>query len=306
MLRTYVQGDSHGWYKWLPRLAHAYNSSIHSATGQPPYFLLYSFDPKGIIDFLSKERRYVERPQLARERATKLVTESPTGSGSNGCRPEIIEHLRKYREFEQDLCNLDRPSLPDARNFDLLASDQRKVPRMRYQNGKGVPTNDFSRTLQTLYDAELARANDHFLNVPSPPRSLRLRPADDIAIIQRHLLQLRAHSHRRYLQMVLEEGHMSAPSADILGIGSWVEENDEKVQKWLVWFGVPVWYVTHVPLPASTIQSIFASLDLRLLLKPWEEMKHGPKALAGKRTRKQERRLQVELDSADEDPVSTT
>ncbi|TFY52449.1 hypothetical protein EVJ58_g10011 [Rhodofomes roseus] len=74
MLRAYIQGDRNSWAKWLPALAHAYNSSVHSTTGYSPYFLLYGFEPKGALDFVSNNNRYEERPQLVSERATDFVT----------------------------------------------------------------------------------------------------------------------------------------------------------------------------------------------------------------------------------------
>ncbi|TFY53089.1 hypothetical protein EVJ58_g9647 [Rhodofomes roseus] len=73
MLRAYVQGDRQGWAKWLPALAHAYNSSIHSATGYSPYFLLYGFEPKGTMDFIGHTNRYEQRPLLVSEKATEFV-----------------------------------------------------------------------------------------------------------------------------------------------------------------------------------------------------------------------------------------
>lgn len=52
MLRAYIQSNRKDWSSWLPFLQHAYNSSMHLATGYSPYFLLYSFHPKGPLDFL--------------------------------------------------------------------------------------------------------------------------------------------------------------------------------------------------------------------------------------------------------------
>ncbi|TFY65437.1 hypothetical protein EVJ58_g1981 [Rhodofomes roseus] len=73
MLRAYVQGDRQGWSQWLPALAHAYNSSVHSTTGYSPYFLLYGFEPKGSADFIGGTNRYEQRPLLVSERATEFV-----------------------------------------------------------------------------------------------------------------------------------------------------------------------------------------------------------------------------------------
>lgn len=53
MLRAYVASDRSDWAEWLHILEFAYNSTPHASTGVAPYLLLYGFNPKGPLDFLS-------------------------------------------------------------------------------------------------------------------------------------------------------------------------------------------------------------------------------------------------------------
>ncbi|GJF00558.1 polyprotein [Phanerochaete sordida] len=61
MLRAYVAGDRASWAEWLHLLEHAYNSRVHASTGASPYFLLYGFEPKSPLDFLTTAREGVAR-----------------------------------------------------------------------------------------------------------------------------------------------------------------------------------------------------------------------------------------------------
>ncbi|TFY58379.1 hypothetical protein EVJ58_g6460 [Rhodofomes roseus] len=205
MLRAYVHSDRKSWAHWLPMVCHAYNSSIHSATGYSPYFLLYGMEPTQDLDFLARNTPHVDRPRGPFEHAQNFVAdmqehrekarvalavaqEQMARAYNNGRRPEQfevgskvlvnphslelvdvqgtgkklvqrmlgpftvqerinplvyklalpdtypmnpvlnIEHLRQYREdTEAQFSAIDRPTVPDPRHSDLLASQEWEV-----------------------------------------------------------------------------------------------------------------------------------------------------------------------------------
>lgn len=52
MLWAYVNTDKSDWPDWLHLLEFAYNSTVHSSTGQTPFHLLLGYMPRSLIDFL--------------------------------------------------------------------------------------------------------------------------------------------------------------------------------------------------------------------------------------------------------------
>ena len=75
MLRAYVKGNRKDWSDWLPFLQHSYNSSVHSATGKSPYFLLYGYEPRGPLDFLPVGKQGISRSNLLNHSAEQFATE---------------------------------------------------------------------------------------------------------------------------------------------------------------------------------------------------------------------------------------
>lgn len=61
MLRAYVKEDRESWCEWIPLIEHAYNSMPHGATGSPPYFLLYGFEPRNTLDVSELTIKAVDR-----------------------------------------------------------------------------------------------------------------------------------------------------------------------------------------------------------------------------------------------------
>ncbi|KAH9914539.1 uncharacterized protein B0H18DRAFT_1125469 [Fomitopsis serialis] len=189
------------------------------------------------------------------------------------------------------------------------------------QNGTGTPTRNFSLALRTLYDAELHRAEEFYNLDRSPPSGFVLRPTcvqdalydfgsltvnlhamrKIVALIQRHLLELRAYALHAYLRRAFAEGCFSIPCPDLVGVGCWVDERNEEVRKRLAWCGVPVWYVTCSPPPSSQIVSTIAPMDSRLSWEEWDVTEHAPPQPVGRRTRQCMRQIQADLDSAEED-----
>ena len=73
-LCAYVAGSKSDWVKWLPALAFAYNSTVHTSTGYSPFFLLYGFEPHSPADFTHGISCKVDRP-LYNHSAQEFVQE---------------------------------------------------------------------------------------------------------------------------------------------------------------------------------------------------------------------------------------
>ncbi|KAK5971390.1 Integrase core domain protein [Trichostrongylus colubriformis] len=57
MLRTYINNDQTNWDVFLPACTLAYSTSVHSATNESPFFLMFGRDPILNIELLIKHRR---------------------------------------------------------------------------------------------------------------------------------------------------------------------------------------------------------------------------------------------------------
>lgn len=72
-LRAYTAGNKESWSRWLPLLAHAYNSTPHDSTGYTPYFLLLGFEPRGPVDYMGGIGPAVGRPGNMNREAKKWL-----------------------------------------------------------------------------------------------------------------------------------------------------------------------------------------------------------------------------------------
>ena len=81
-LRCYSNADQNNWAKILPLAEFAYNNSTHSATGQPPFFLMYGYHPK--MQYEVEGDSIQGRVPAAYERVKSLLH----------YRKEMEEHLR--------------------------------------------------------------------------------------------------------------------------------------------------------------------------------------------------------------------
>src|SRR5260370_25464597 len=71
-LHAYVAGSKSNWVKWLPALALAYNSTVHTSMGYSPFFLLYGFKPHSLADFTHGNSYKVDRPLYNQEFVQEL------------------------------------------------------------------------------------------------------------------------------------------------------------------------------------------------------------------------------------------
>ncbi|KAH9829061.1 uncharacterized protein C8Q71DRAFT_728367 [Rhodofomes roseus] len=252
----------------------------------------------------------------------EILSDGRRGLFEPGYHPQYWNNASGHLPFIYEI-----PEGPEGRDPAFVTIDCRRrgVPvTFRASNngsGKGLPIREFVEALQALYRAELERAEGYFLKDREPPLALKLRPAQvqevfislpynttvlyearkNVAVIQRHLLELRGYSARSYLQEAFDAGRFSIPRSEASGKGCWVREGNDEILKRLTWFGVPVWYVSRAATPAPGRILSFAPLDCRLSLDPWDEAEHGPRVHIGKKTKKRLAQEKAEQDDADED-----
>ena len=75
MLHVYIGLDCGEWAQWLPLICPTYNSSVHSATGYSPYFLLYGMEALSDLDKLANLTPHICHPQGLLEHAHNFVSD---------------------------------------------------------------------------------------------------------------------------------------------------------------------------------------------------------------------------------------
>ncbi|KAH9912071.1 uncharacterized protein B0H18DRAFT_961430 [Fomitopsis serialis] len=271
---------------------------------------------------ISSNAPYIPSPPPGANDREEVYADGRTGWFEPGYHAQWWSSAFEHRAFIYEAPDNDEGV--DAA-FVKLDFKKGRIPASFYvsciQNGTGTPTRNFSLALRTLYDAELRRAEEFYNLDRSPPSGFVLRPTcvqdalydfssltvdlhsmrKIVALIQRHLLELRAYALHAYLRRAFAEGRFSIPCPDLVGRGCWVDEGNDEVRKRLAWCGVPVWYVSRSPPPESKLVSSIAPLDDRLSWEEWDVAEHAPPQPLGRRTRQRMRQLQADLDSAEED-----
>jgi hypothetical protein len=122
-LRAYVDADRSDWSDKLLEFAMSYNSSVHTATGFSPAYLLYGFEPNRIPRFLVPPGQPQDRSGLRKDTAISFL--------------EDLEAAR----------NLARDALSAAQNAYQNAYNRRRLPK-EFDVGDLVLINPHSLRLQ--------------------------------------------------------------------------------------------------------------------------------------------------------------
>lgn len=110
MLRAYMALDRGSWAKWLPTLAYSYNTSIHSSTRNSPYFLLYRFDPRRVLD-LSVSGWDIPRPSHALSSSEDFIRELSLYRCN--AHDAMASAQKSYAHYYNKNCRLERFTMGD-------------------------------------------------------------------------------------------------------------------------------------------------------------------------------------------------
>ena len=102
-LRAYAT-DKESWAKWLPMLAHAYNSTPHDSTGYSPIFLLLGFEPRGPVDYVSGVGPAIGRPKDINREAKKWLEElsNESQSISDNAKKFVQDFVREWNNYRNE------------------------------------------------------------------------------------------------------------------------------------------------------------------------------------------------------------
>ncbi|TFY54604.1 hypothetical protein EVJ58_g8763 [Rhodofomes roseus] len=256
---------------------------------------------------ISPNAEFIPSPPPSQQEREEIYSDGRRGSFEPGYHPQFWNRSNGHLPFIHEVPESEEGVDPAYIMMDCERDGRYGTFRIVNRNaGRGAPARRFAQALLSLYEAELQRAEAFFSVDRERPMSLYLRPVavqdslyrfknveaslqslrNDTAVIQRHLLELRAYSYRSYLQVAYDQGRLWTPCPDQAGVGCWLKDKDDELLKKLVWFGVPVWYIRQADSPPPHPLSPVLALNTRLSDEPWIEEDHGIPIEVGKRTRK--------------------
>lgn len=91
MTRAYTAEQRDLWAEWLPLLKFSYNNTVHSSTSASPYFLLYGYEPRALLDLADD---FLAKLQMHRESARNAIAKAQTKQAQS------YNKGRRIAEFE--------------------------------------------------------------------------------------------------------------------------------------------------------------------------------------------------------------
>jgi transposase InsO family protein len=126
MMATTIMGKGNTWDQYLAPLEWAYNTSVHPATGETPFFLLHGYDPRMPFDILSNTTPHIatfmnemwdyeKNIQLSTVKAHYRNYRAQLSDRLHFARRTAHDHLMKYnRERENAVQRNDKLPQPDS------------------------------------------------------------------------------------------------------------------------------------------------------------------------------------------------
>ncbi|KAB5587674.1 Retrovirus-related Pol polyprotein [Ceratobasidium theobromae] len=129
-IRCFSNSNRDNWSKLLPSLAHAYNTSIHSATKLSPAYLLRGFNPLSPSNLLTGTSEHLHRPAKESETAIEFAEQmQATRTLAKDC-------MRVAQSFQERSYNSNRQFVIFEPG-DLVLINPHSLELLKHKTGKG-------------------------------------------------------------------------------------------------------------------------------------------------------------------------
>ena len=195
MMRTLGETEKTQWNKHLQKLVHAHNSTVSSATGYSPFFLLYGREPRLAIDTLfeetaikgSKEYRvYVENWQRAMKNAYEIASSHSEKAAQRN------ERLFNRKARSAILSPGDRVLVKNVREKGgpgkLRNFWEQRVYRVKERNGEGpvyVIEPEQGGERRTVHRNLLFHCCEELPDVPAEKRKVKVKSKEREVVVEK-------------------------------------------------------------------------------------------------------------------------